>query len=743
MFKIILLIIFNIPLFSQWKEIESPIVYTGAQEIHNSNGMISAYGFHDIYFSFDSWKTYNKSNISSVDSIGIIIKCIYYNEKIYILVNDSQAYSGKHGLYVSTDKGNSWNIVDSVLQKRKIIDFEINNNGFHFLTEDVYSFQNNELIYDSYGGYVNYKNNEIKKEVHNYYNTNKKDSMRIYGRSIVLSKGKIIIIDAALTQGSGQFSHKVLVSEDDGDVFIHRSKGLFEELLSTYCVTGDTLIVAKNFINFTTDFGKTWQKNISKQGSVFGQGAFSLTYHKNHIFVSNIQGQVHRSSDLGINWTKIIDNINYSSMSLSSDENYVYFASPWGILLSNDLGETIIDAPIFAKSGNYQLSQYNDILYLISDGRGIFKNLGLNLGWKIFNDSLYKNLFMQSSIYVKDSLILTGYSANGNISYSKNYGKTWNSSKLSGGTTYVSYVFINKERFFALSFNRGINYSDDFGETWLNWNEVNKSLPSLNFTSILNYNDTLFAGTTDSGVKFSIDNGDSWKSISDDDTIKNQRIEHIAKNNNVIIASSNGKSLFKSEDYGKTWKIIENYQNNGSNRKLINYKENFFVYTNDGFYFSTNNGNDWTKNDSGIEQFNNSKNWIFKDLILYDRNIVICFYQGIFTLPLSELGIEYTSIEKTEERNYLYTFPPFPQPTKQVVKISTYWDSALPFTVDDVEIYNLAGIKINIENKLSINKETNYNGHIIWDTSSEQAGIYIVNIKHGTETRTQKVMVEK
>ena len=103
----------------------------------------------------------------------------------------------------------------------------------------------------------------------------------------------------------------------------------------------------------------------------------------------------------------------------------------------------------------------------------------------------------------------------------------------------------------------------------------------------------------------------------------------------------------------------------------------------------------------------------------------------------------YTSVETTENRNYLWTNPPYPQPSNNQVKVEVYWDSDLPFTSDDVEIYDLTGIKRNTNGQISVIKENNWKGNIIWDASSQIPGIYIMKITHGTETRTRKIIITK
>jgi photosystem II stability/assembly factor-like uncharacterized protein len=734
----LILILHLIPLsiFSNWQEIESPLVNTGANRITNSEGMNAIYSFHNLYFSFDSWNTINISNVSHIDSMGIIIKCKHYDGNIYILVDDSPYYKGKHGFYVSSDNGINWKIVDSSFFQRRILDFDIDINGFHFLTQDVIRLINNEYKYLSYGGYVNYKNGKILKETRKYYNRERNDSVNIFGKSIISNNDRIIVVDDIFSVGGNQSSHKVIVSEDNGDTFEHRVNGLIEDLINTFCISHDTLIVAKNFIYITTDYGKTWKRNIPSQFEVYSSGIFNITLHKGHLFLSNMNGEVYRSSDLGINWTKIFENKNLTYIGLSSDDDGVYLASSI-VQLTRDLGETFEVVPIKVKSNNFQFSQNDKELFLITSNKGIFKKEDFDKNWEILNDSLYNNLFLQSSIFVKDSLILTAYISNNIVSVSTNYGKSWNNSSLSSNSNLNYNVFINDNRLFCLSLSSGLNYSDDYGANWENWNLVNSVSPNIIFRKIINQKDTLLAGTN-RGVMFSVDNGDKWELLTDANLINNQTIIDISKNENVIIVCSSASAIYKSEDYGKSWKVIESIENKSNNRKLINNRENFFLFSNDGFFYSKDNGENWIKYNKGLEDLRID---FFQDMVIYEEKIIVCYNRGIYSLPLSELGIEYKSVQKTETRNYLWTNPPYPQPTNGIVKVETYWDSALPFTEKDIEIYDLTGIKINTENTLSIQKESIYKGHIIWDASSYKTGIYIMKITHGTETRVRKIMV--
>jgi hypothetical protein len=57
-------------------------------------------------------------------------------------------------------------------------------------------------------------------------------------------------------------------------------------------------------------------------------------------------------------------------------------------------------------------------------------------------------------------------------------------------------------------------------------------------------------------------------------------------------------------------------------------------------------------------------------------------------------------------------------------------------------VYDLSGREIETADKIRITKQANHYGRVTWDCSDEQAGIYIINIKHGTEEKAVKVVVE-
>ncbi len=229
---------------------------------------------------------------------------------------------------------------------------------------------------------------------------------------------------------------------------------------------------------------------------------------------------------------------------------------------------------------------------------------------------------------------------------------------------------------------------------------------------------------------------------TDAHVIRNKSNELLLINSHQIIKINENNYSYEFNDFEKHIRIM-NYD---FSKKYIEELIFSFVDILDSTWSNNSYFGDVRFNENKIT-INTLSSLGFSSLIPFffeDGSILMLGIDGFnkFYFPIEPERLEYySSVQKTEKSNYLWTEPPYPQPTNNIVKIDTYWDSALPFTEEHIEIYNLTGIKINTANTLSIQKESNYNGKIIWDASTQQPGIYILKINHGTETRVRKIMV--
>lgn len=126
----------------------------------------------------------------------------------------------------------------------------------------------------------------------------------------------------------------------------------------------------------------------------------------------------------------------------------------------------------------------------------------------------------------------------------------------------------------------------------------------------------------------------------------------------------------------------------------------------------------------------------------YFDSIRVYSKSGIFTSFIS--GIAYDSVSNVNELetiNYLYCYPPYPQPAKNIVNILIYWNFVFELNDSNVSIYNVAGNQIFTKGKISLEYLNNYSGLIKWNCSDIEPGIYIIIIKHGDKSFTTKTVV--
>jgi len=103
-----------------------------------------------------------------------------------------------------------------------------------------------------------------------------------------------------------------------------------------------------------------------------------------------------------------------------------------------------------------------------------------------------------------------------------------------------------------------------------------------------------------------------------------------------------------------------------------------------------------------------------------------------------------SSVENNIEfQNYLYAYPPYPMPAINEVRSLIYWDTSIDIENDEMFVYDMYGTKVAGKEKLRIDKLTAYSGNLVWDCSGVPTGIYLINIKHGTQNRTIKAIVTK
>jgi hypothetical protein len=98
-------------------------------------------------------------------------------------------------------------------------------------------------------------------------------------------------------------------------------------------------------------------------------------------------------------------------------------------------------------------------------------------------------------------------------------------------------------------------------------------------------------------------------------------------------------------------------------------------------------------------------------------------------------------IEKIEEVSYIYTMPPYPNPTVSEVTAKFYWDSRIDIDNSEIAVFDITGNKVSGKENLTLEKLNEWSGNIKWNCVGQPKGTYLIKIQHGNNTKSVKVVV--
>jgi photosystem II stability/assembly factor-like uncharacterized protein len=736
---LLILILIQFSLFSQWQELQSPKSIQALRNINTGSDFIVGSLF-DPYFSFDGGETWEKRTNGLPDERGPIEKIIVEDDVVYILINTIINIRDQYIMY-STDNGLNWlKLIDGLHANKYnvILDFKVIKNKVYLLTmEDII------IKSENFGSTWDTLPRWDKKIGYMSLIDVKNDSI------VIASKGGI-----AFDGGTVKASY--LVSIDGGNTWEQRSNQLSTKGLKRLKIHNHNIYIgSEDGFFYSEDFGQSWR---SPGMLVVGANVRDFAVVNDTVFLATENG-LYRAIDLFKGWeeivffkTKRVWEIHYGfeklfvrSFNRDYSEHKTYVSegnntleySIFNFTAESTLNSFYIDYPkiFFTTEKLY----FKENIY--SEKVSLFET---DTTFELVNISVYENNIICEYLYTNS------IPSNNVFNFSNNNGNTWYKTDfiLDSNINSISTPFLlNNDTLLLIGSPENIYISVGFKKEIKKLKteilEIDNLLSKVK-NIIRNKNKIYYFGP---GVILESDtNLTNWKSYSNN--LNSNYILNLSKSNNFIYTIHHKGNLIEpstvkisvSKDEGNSWRDINNLFPNYENTRFRNVfaiEDYVFVSSSNGVYFSKDDGETFEELNDGLSTLAKANGGEFH---LYGDKILFCSSRGIFHRDLEELGIT-LSVQKTETRNYLWTNPPYPQPTNSIVKVETYWDSGLPFSEKDIEIYDLTGIKINIENTLSIQKESIYKGHIIWDASSYKTGIYIMKITHGTETRVRKIMV--
>jgi hypothetical protein len=260
----------------------------------------------------------------------------------------------------------------------------------------------------------------------------------------------------------------------------------------------------------------------------------------------------------------------------------------------------------------------------------------------------------------------------------------------------------------------------------------------------------------------SIDNGLTWKTEVDLKSIfidNNMNVIKVLRiQDNIFLCTYN--SIDSSTYYNKlninTLQLINIFKFKGRSSGLIGcagFGSKLFI---DG-YFDKNH-----KNKSDLLEFDDIENppfnyisvlptkryWSFDMNIFNDSLFILSandslthWYTMWFAKPKTNATVVKESQIKTN--NSLYLSTPSPLPGNELIRVKLYWDQRLDIEEADFKLFSSMGEEINQNNKFNFDLINNYSGYITWNCKDVNTGVYFINVRLGSHTRSIPVVLVK
>ena len=467
-----LLFLWGSTYYADWQKING-IDFSNINCIAELYGNVYLGSESGIYKSSDGGVNFININ----NGLGeISVKCITtLGETIFIGTKDD-------GVFYSPNSGSSWLSVNSGLSFAEIVDIiSIDQTLFVSIkNQGVYKSENNGLLWvQSNVGLTNYNVNKFLQIENNIYCVTDSGGVYVSDKSNINWQA----INFGLPSNYSVFD----ITKSGNNLIISTQAGVF----------------------YSQNGGQFW---IAANNGITNSIAYKLLTVGDLVFLGTRNGSIYKSTDYGLNWTKV----NQTSYNIVKDikyflnKIYVCFES-YGILSSANFGNTwTLNVLTTADISNTQV-------------RGI-----LCLGSDIFISSY-----------------------GGKMYYSKDDGTTW--TDITGNMVCGnSYDMVEAEQYVFVTTDNGLYRTK---KDTINWVPVNNGLQVLPCGAIIYQDNKLYLGTRYGGMYTSTNFGESWNYIGLNGLI----VLTIVKYGNYIFAGTHENEICYTTDEGATWQKTGNF----------------------------------------------------------------------------------------------------------------------------------------------------------------------------------------
>ena len=274
-------------------------------------------------------------------------------------------------------------------------------------------------------------------------------------------------------------------------------------------------------------------------------------------------------------------------------QNFLFIGTSGGVYRSSDNGTkwTSVNNVLIGKEVNAIIAK-GDTLFVGTSAwagthGGIYRSTNYGESWTWILQDKYITSFA-----IKDNVILAGEQS-WDILRSTDNGNNW--VRVSNGLhdPGITSLLVIGKNIFAGTLSNGICISTDNGG---NWSPINNGMNESTIWSIASSGNYIFAATY-GGIYRSADNGGSWINVYD-----NNSVYYVSADSSKIFATVGDIGIIMSSDFGDTWylKYSPLFDNEVSYLPLAINGNYIYCGSSEGFYISTDCGNEWSIKCDGL-----------------------------------------------------------------------------------------------------------------------------------------------
>ncbi|MBI3195078.1 MAG: T9SS type A sorting domain-containing protein [Ignavibacteriae bacterium] len=609
-----------------------------------------------------------------------------------LLVQDSIIMAGTigHGAFISSDAGSTWSSVDSSLQDEYIYEFCTTDSGIFAATS---------------------------KSI--YLSKNQGDSWNVvFSGTMVQQVMKITSFDNTLFAVVVNLG--VLRSTDFGAHW--DTIQTLPSSIKSFCNKDTVIFAGGEFgsIYRSTDNGITWTSNSTSMSNCYVNSLEELggILFAAAVNMNSYGGNIFRSFDDGVTWdTMSIDILGKISQALHRYQNVLYAGTRnQGVYRTSNAGESWenVNVGLTNVGVTFMMTAGRDMW--VSDSYSMFSTRNDGFTWfgSIENGEWEENYKAMASVG-DDFFIASRYSL---FLYSNSY---W--SIVLKAPIEITSIVVSESELFTTTSEGGMFFSSDYGNTWA---ETDSGIENREIGYMYLHGNILFA-QTDDGLYRTTNQGLLWNKLPD--WPFNETATSIVAFENYFFAGTYESGVYVTTDNGETWIPVNNGLTNFNIRSLAQSRTSLFVATGDGIFLSQDSGETWSPINEGL-MVNDVTTLLCKNNYLFAGTN----YNGVWRRPLSEI----TSVENNErvglpnefllEQNYPNPFNPV-----TVISYQLKVKSAVSLKVYDVLGREVATLVDEIQ-------DAGFKS-VTWDAMGVLSGVYYYRLQSETFSDSKKLLI--